>query len=137
VGSDDPSEHASGRGLGIMRDEGIEVVLADGELAARARLLNQLFRKHAPTGRPWVLFKAAMTLDGKVATGGGDSKWISSEASRRHRRARDPRRRRDRGPRRERDRARALSPRPAWRERDQLDSARRRPAPLRRVPRRR
>jgi diaminohydroxyphosphoribosylaminopyrimidine deaminase/5-amino-6-(5-phosphoribosylamino)uracil reductase len=83
VASDDPSEHASGRSLGILRDDGVEVVVADGELAARARLLNQPFRKHARTGRPWVLFKAAMTLDGRVATGGGDSKWISSEASRR------------------------------------------------------
>jgi diaminohydroxyphosphoribosylaminopyrimidine deaminase/5-amino-6-(5-phosphoribosylamino)uracil reductase len=82
IGSDDPSEHASGRALGIMRDEGIEVVMADGELAARARQLNQSFRKHARTGRPWVLFKAAMTLDGRVATGSGDSKWISSVASR-------------------------------------------------------
>jgi diaminohydroxyphosphoribosylaminopyrimidine deaminase/5-amino-6-(5-phosphoribosylamino)uracil reductase len=82
IGSDDPSEHASGRALGILRDEGIEVVMADGELAARARLLNQAFRKHARTGRPWVLFKAAMTLDGRVATAGGDSKWISSAASR-------------------------------------------------------
>src|SRR5437660_2807009 len=83
IGSDDPSEHASGRGLGILRDDGIEVVLAPGDLATRARLLNQPFRKHARTGRPWVLFKAAMTLDGKVATRSGDSKWISSEASRR------------------------------------------------------
>ncbi len=83
VASDDPSEHASGRGLGILRDEGVEVVVADGELAARARLLNQPFRKHARTGRPWVLFKSAMTLDGKVATHGGDSKWISGEESRR------------------------------------------------------
>jgi diaminohydroxyphosphoribosylaminopyrimidine deaminase / 5-amino-6-(5-phosphoribosylamino)uracil reductase len=82
VGSDDPSEHASGRGLGILRDEGIEVVVAEGELAARARLLNQPFRKRARTGRPWVLFKSAMTLDGKVATRAGDSKWISGEASR-------------------------------------------------------
>jgi diaminohydroxyphosphoribosylaminopyrimidine deaminase / 5-amino-6-(5-phosphoribosylamino)uracil reductase len=82
VASDDPAEHASGRGLGILRDEGIEVVVADGELAARARLLNQPFRKHARTGRPWVLFKSAMSLDGKVATRGGDSKWISSEDSR-------------------------------------------------------
>jgi diaminohydroxyphosphoribosylaminopyrimidine deaminase/5-amino-6-(5-phosphoribosylamino)uracil reductase len=56
--------------------------VADGELATRARLLNQAFRKHARTGRPWVLFKAAMTLDGKVATGTGDSKWISGESSR-------------------------------------------------------
>lgn len=82
VAAEDPSEHALGRALGIMRDEGIEVVVADGELAARARLANQPFRKWARTGRPWVLFKAAMTLDGKVATQGGDSKWISSEASR-------------------------------------------------------
>ena len=82
VASDDPSEHAAGRGLGILRDEGIEVVLANGELADRARFLNQPFRKHARTGRPWVLFKSAMTLDGKVATRGGDSKWISGEASR-------------------------------------------------------
>ena len=82
VASDDPSEHASGRGLGILRDEGVEVVVADGELATRARLQNQPFRKHARTGRPWVLFKSAMTLDGKVATRSGDSKWISGEESR-------------------------------------------------------
>jgi diaminohydroxyphosphoribosylaminopyrimidine deaminase/5-amino-6-(5-phosphoribosylamino)uracil reductase len=82
VASDDPTEKASGRGLGILRDEGVEVVVADGELAASARLLNQAFRKHARVGRPWVLFKSAMTLDGKVATGSGDSKWISGEESR-------------------------------------------------------
>ncbi len=82
VGSDDPTEKASGRGLGILRDEGVEIDVADGELAARARLLNQAFRKHARTGRPWVLFKSAMTLDGKVATRTGDSKWISGESSR-------------------------------------------------------
>jgi diaminohydroxyphosphoribosylaminopyrimidine deaminase/5-amino-6-(5-phosphoribosylamino)uracil reductase len=82
VASDDPSAHAAGRGLGILRDEGIEVVLANGELADRARALNQPFRKRARTGRPWILFKSAMTLDGKVATRGGDSKWISGEASR-------------------------------------------------------
>jgi diaminohydroxyphosphoribosylaminopyrimidine deaminase / 5-amino-6-(5-phosphoribosylamino)uracil reductase len=83
VGSDDPTEKAAGRGLGILRDEGVEVVVAGGELAAKARLLNQPFRKHARTGRPFVLFKSAMTLDGKVATRTGDSKWISGEASRR------------------------------------------------------
>jgi diaminohydroxyphosphoribosylaminopyrimidine deaminase/5-amino-6-(5-phosphoribosylamino)uracil reductase len=83
VASDDPSGHASGRGLGILRDDGVEVVLADGELADRARLLNQPFRKWARTGRPWVLFKSAMTLDGKVAARSGDSKWISGEESRR------------------------------------------------------
>jgi diaminohydroxyphosphoribosylaminopyrimidine deaminase / 5-amino-6-(5-phosphoribosylamino)uracil reductase len=82
VASDDPTEKASGRGLGILRDEGVEVLLADGELAAQARLLNQPFRKHARVGRPWVLFKSAMTLDGKVATRAGDSQWISGEESR-------------------------------------------------------
>jgi diaminohydroxyphosphoribosylaminopyrimidine deaminase/5-amino-6-(5-phosphoribosylamino)uracil reductase len=82
VASDDPTEKASGRGLGILRDEGVEVVVADGELAASARLLNQAFRKHARVGRPWVLFKSAMTLDGKVATRAGDSQWISGEESR-------------------------------------------------------
>ncbi|HVW18748.1 MAG TPA: bifunctional diaminohydroxyphosphoribosylaminopyrimidine deaminase/5-amino-6-(5-phosphoribosylamino)uracil reductase RibD, partial [Solirubrobacteraceae bacterium] len=84
VASDDPSEKASGRGLGILRDEGVEVVVlpAADDLAHRARLANQAFRKHARTGRPWVLFKSAMTLDGKVATRSGDSKWISGESSR-------------------------------------------------------
>jgi len=83
VASEDPSEKAAGRGPGILRDEGVEVVHADGELAASARLLNQPFRKHARTGRPWVLFKSAMSLDGKVATHAGDSKWISCAESRR------------------------------------------------------
>jgi diaminohydroxyphosphoribosylaminopyrimidine deaminase / 5-amino-6-(5-phosphoribosylamino)uracil reductase len=82
VASDDPSAKASGRGLGILRDEGIEVEVAEGELVSRARLINQAFRKHARTGRPWVLFKSAMTLDGKVATRTGDSRWISDESSR-------------------------------------------------------
>ena len=82
VGSDDPTEKAAGRGLGILRDEGVEIVLADGELATSARLLNQAFRKRARVGRPWVLFKSAMTLDGKVATRTGDSQWISGEHSR-------------------------------------------------------
>jgi diaminohydroxyphosphoribosylaminopyrimidine deaminase / 5-amino-6-(5-phosphoribosylamino)uracil reductase len=83
VAGDDPSEKTAGRGLGILRDEGVEVDVAGGELAGRARLQNQAFRKHARTGRPWVLFKSAMSLDGKVATRAGDSKWISTESSRR------------------------------------------------------
>jgi len=82
VASDDPSSKAAGRGLGILRDEGVEVELADGEVARRARLINQAFRKHARSGRPWVLFKSAMTLDGKVATRTGDSQWISNESIR-------------------------------------------------------
>lgn len=82
VASDDPTPKASGRGLGVLRDEGIEVEMVDGEVAESARLINQPFRKHARTGRPLVVFKSAMTLDGKVATRSGDSQWISGEASR-------------------------------------------------------
>ncbi|HZI91753.1 MAG TPA: bifunctional diaminohydroxyphosphoribosylaminopyrimidine deaminase/5-amino-6-(5-phosphoribosylamino)uracil reductase RibD [Thermoleophilaceae bacterium] len=82
VASDDPSPEVAGRGLGILRDEGVEVVTVDGDIAERARLINQPFRKHARTGRPLVIFKAAMTLDGKVATRTGDSQWISGESSR-------------------------------------------------------
>jgi diaminohydroxyphosphoribosylaminopyrimidine deaminase/5-amino-6-(5-phosphoribosylamino)uracil reductase len=82
IASDDPTTKASGRGPGILRDEGIDVVWVDGEVAAAARLLNQPFRKHARAGRPLVIFKSAMTLDGKVATATGDSQWISGEASR-------------------------------------------------------
>jgi diaminohydroxyphosphoribosylaminopyrimidine deaminase/5-amino-6-(5-phosphoribosylamino)uracil reductase len=82
IASDDPSAKAAGRGLGVLRDEGIQVDVAEGAVADAARLLNQPFRKHARTGRPLVLLKYAMTLDGKVATRTGDSKWISSELSR-------------------------------------------------------
>jgi diaminohydroxyphosphoribosylaminopyrimidine deaminase/5-amino-6-(5-phosphoribosylamino)uracil reductase len=82
IASDDPSEKANGRGPGVLRDEGLEVELADGEEAAEARLLNQAFRKHARTGRPLVAMKSAASLDGRVATSTGDSKWISGEASR-------------------------------------------------------
>ncbi len=83
IASDDPSEKANGRGPGVLRDEGIEVELVEGEEAAQARLLNQAFRKHARTGRPLVTIKSAVSLDGRVATSSGDSKWISGESSRR------------------------------------------------------
>ncbi|MEA2399009.1 MAG: diaminohydroxyphosphoribosylaminopyrimidine deaminase [Thermoleophilaceae bacterium] len=82
VGSDDPTPKANGRGLGILRDEGVAVDVVDGDVGAAARMLNQPFRKHARTGRPLVTLKVAMTLDGKVATSTGDSRWISGEASR-------------------------------------------------------
>jgi diaminohydroxyphosphoribosylaminopyrimidine deaminase/5-amino-6-(5-phosphoribosylamino)uracil reductase len=82
VASDDPSEKASGRGPGMLRDEGIAVELADGAEAAAARLLNQAFRKHARTGRPLVTFKSALSLDGRVATASGESRWISGSESR-------------------------------------------------------
>jgi len=80
--SEDPTEKASGRGPGMLRDGGVEVELAGGPEASAARLLNQAFRKRARTGRPLVTYKAAMSLDGRVASPTGDSRWISSVESR-------------------------------------------------------
>ena len=82
IGSDDPSEKASGRGPGMLRDGGVEVELAAGEEATAARLLNQPFRKHARTGLPLVTLKLAMSLDGQTTTAEGDSPWISGPESR-------------------------------------------------------
>jgi diaminohydroxyphosphoribosylaminopyrimidine deaminase / 5-amino-6-(5-phosphoribosylamino)uracil reductase len=80
--SDDPTDKASGRGPGMLRDGGVEVELAGGPEASAARLFNQPFRKRARTGRPLVTYKAAMSLDGRVASPTGDSRWISSTESR-------------------------------------------------------
>lgn len=82
IASDDPSEKASGRGPGILRDGGVQVEVAAGAEAAAARLLNQPFRKHARTNLPLVTLKLAMSLDGYTTTAPGDARWISSESSR-------------------------------------------------------
>ena len=82
VGADDPTEKASGRGPGILRDEGIAVELAEGPEAAACRLLDQAFRKHARTGLPLVIYKAAMSLDGATGVPAGESPWISGPRSR-------------------------------------------------------
>jgi diaminohydroxyphosphoribosylaminopyrimidine deaminase / 5-amino-6-(5-phosphoribosylamino)uracil reductase len=82
IASEDPSEKAAGRGPGILRDGGVEVVFAAGAEAAAARLLNQPFRKHARTGLPLVTLKLAISLDGATSTAPGDSPWISGELSR-------------------------------------------------------
>jgi diaminohydroxyphosphoribosylaminopyrimidine deaminase/5-amino-6-(5-phosphoribosylamino)uracil reductase len=82
IASEDPTEKASGRGPGILRDGGVDVVFAAGAEAASARLLNQPFRKHARTGLPLVTLKLAMSLDGRTSTAPGDSPWISGEHSR-------------------------------------------------------
>lgn len=81
IASDDPSEKASGRGPGILRDGGVVVASAAGEEATAARLLNQAFRKHARTGLPLVTLKLAMSLDGQTETPPGNSPWISSAKS--------------------------------------------------------
>ncbi len=82
IASEDPSEKASGRGPGMLRDGGVAVALAAGAEAAAARRLNQAFRKHARTGLPLVTLKLAMSLDGQTATAPGQDPWISGESSR-------------------------------------------------------
>jgi diaminohydroxyphosphoribosylaminopyrimidine deaminase/5-amino-6-(5-phosphoribosylamino)uracil reductase len=81
VATADPFPKVAGGGLQILRDAGIEVQV--GLCEPEARRLNAPYLKLQHTGRPWVHLKWAMTLDGKIATRTGDSKWISGEASRR------------------------------------------------------
>ena len=77
----DPDPRVNGRGLALLRRAGIDV--ETGVLADEARLLNQRFLVAARSDRPFVLLKAATTLDGRIATATGDSKWITSAAQRR------------------------------------------------------
>jgi diaminohydroxyphosphoribosylaminopyrimidine deaminase / 5-amino-6-(5-phosphoribosylamino)uracil reductase len=77
----DPFPAVSGQGAARLRAAGLTVDLGTSEAAARR--LNAPYLKLLATGRPYVHAKWAMTLDGKIATRTGDSKWISSEASRR------------------------------------------------------
>ena len=81
IASEDPSEKASGRGPGMLRDGGVKVDFAAGKEATMARLLNQPFRKHARTGLPLVTLKLAMSLDGQTETAAGDSPWITGAKS--------------------------------------------------------
>jgi diaminohydroxyphosphoribosylaminopyrimidine deaminase/5-amino-6-(5-phosphoribosylamino)uracil reductase len=76
----DPFEKVSGQGIAELKSAGIECTV--GVRAAEANWLLAPYRKLITTGRPWVIAKWAMTLDGKLATRTGDSQWISSEASR-------------------------------------------------------
>src|SRR5262245_20230168 len=77
----DPFPKVAGGGLAILRDAGVEVQV--GLCEAEAVALNAPYLKVLGTGHPWVHAKWAMTLDGKIATRTGDSKWISGECSRR------------------------------------------------------
>ena len=77
----DPFPKVAGGGIGIMRAAGVTVDV--GLCEAESQSLNAPYFKLLSTGRPWVIAKWAMTLDGKIATRTGDSKWISNEESRR------------------------------------------------------
>lgn len=80
VATIDPDERVAGRGVQRLREAGIEVTL--GVLEAEARAQNVAYRTQRALGRPWVRYKTAMTLDGKIATRTGRSRWITGEASR-------------------------------------------------------
>jgi diaminohydroxyphosphoribosylaminopyrimidine deaminase/5-amino-6-(5-phosphoribosylamino)uracil reductase len=80
VAMQDPFPQVAGRGIQKLRDAGLEVEV--GLLADEARRLTAPFCKLVETGQPWVHAKWAMTLDGRIASRTGASKWISGEASR-------------------------------------------------------
>lgn len=80
VGATDPNPLVSGRGIKKMQDAGIAV--SYGLLADESIQLNEVFMKYIVDKRPFVVYKSATTLDGKIATAKGESQWISCESSR-------------------------------------------------------
>lgn len=78
----DPNPLVSGKGIEKLQNAGISVVL--DEHKDRAREINEGYIKHITTGRPFVIVKFAMSMDGKIATKTGDSKWITGEEARNH-----------------------------------------------------
>lgn len=82
VGSADPNPLVKGRGVKILKENGIEVV--EGVLQSECDLLNEVFFHFIKTKSPYVVMKYAMTMDGKIATRTGESKWITGEEAREH-----------------------------------------------------
>jgi diaminohydroxyphosphoribosylaminopyrimidine deaminase/5-amino-6-(5-phosphoribosylamino)uracil reductase len=82
VAMTDPNPLVAGQGIERLRENGIDVEV--GLLEAEAKELNRVFIKFIETQRPYVVLKSAMSLDGKIATYSGHSKWISGEKSRQY-----------------------------------------------------
>ncbi|NIM03627.1 bifunctional diaminohydroxyphosphoribosylaminopyrimidine deaminase/5-amino-6-(5-phosphoribosylamino)uracil reductase RibD [bacterium] len=85
VGMVDPNPLVKGKGLRELRAKGIKIKL--GVLREECAKLNEPYIKYITRGIPFVILKSAMSLDGKIATQKGDSKWITSEASRKYAKA--------------------------------------------------
>ena len=80
VGLTDPNPLVCGKGIEILRAHG--VVVEVGLMEKDLREQNRIFLKYITEKRPWVSLKVAMTLDGKIATADGDSRWVTSEEAR-------------------------------------------------------
>ncbi|PTM58626.1 bifunctional diaminohydroxyphosphoribosylaminopyrimidine deaminase/5-amino-6-(5-phosphoribosylamino)uracil reductase RibD [Desmospora activa] len=80
IGSLDPDRRVSGEGVKRLQEAGIEVVT--GVLQADCLRINEAYFHHRRTGYPFVTLKAAITLDGKMATATGDSRWVTGEEAR-------------------------------------------------------
>ena len=78
----DPDPRVFGRGVRLLREHGVHVDIGVG--AEHARELNRAYLQHRLTGRPLVSAKFACTLDGRIATRTGESRWITGELARRH-----------------------------------------------------
>jgi diaminohydroxyphosphoribosylaminopyrimidine deaminase / 5-amino-6-(5-phosphoribosylamino)uracil reductase len=79
IGTTDPNPKVNGRSIAILKQKGIETKV--GALKEECHRLNEAYFKYIRTGVPFVTLKFAQTLDGRIATATGDSKWISSEPS--------------------------------------------------------